>query len=98
MFDDDVLNAHANMQGTWFLLTLFLHPVDFCFRWAAGAAPFLFAQSDKGMSSGQRQEVLVAADVAAKRLPNMSLEQVKAMCSRLPTDAAGKVSFHELQK
>ena len=50
------------------------------------------------MSSQQRQEVLVAADVASKRLPNMSLEQIRAMCSRLPVDDKGTVSFHELQK
>jgi hypothetical protein len=55
-------------------------------------------QKDKGMTSQQRQEVLAAADVAAKRLPNMSLEQIKAMCARLPQDDKGTVSFHELQK
>ena len=52
---------------------------------------------DKGMSTQQKREVLVAADTAAKKLPNMRQEQVEALMARLPRDAEGTVSFHELQ-
>jgi hypothetical protein len=57
-----------------------------------------FLQTDKGLSPTERQEVLASADVAAKRLPNMSLEQIKAMCGRLPVDDKGTVLFHDLQR
>ncbi len=42
--------------------------------------------------------MLASADVKSLRIPNMSREQIAALCGRLTADAAGTVSFHELQK
>jgi hypothetical protein len=55
-------------------------------------------QPSKGLSTYEKQEVLRSSGAAAKRLPTMSRAQVSAFLAKLPTDASGTISFHDLQE
>ncbi len=50
------------------------------------------------MSEAQRLEVLNGVDRASKKLPNMNVEQMRALFASLPRDDKGTVLFHDVQR